>query len=73
MLMRGDVNDRGWNSPFAFLLADATHNGRFLALGLSGLARVLVVVHVEKGPRLRVISARKATGAEELTYERRRF
>lgn len=45
----------------------------FLALGLSGLARLLVVVHFERGPRLRIVSARKATTSEEKTYERRHF
>lgn len=59
--------------PAYILLPDVVRPGRFLALGLSGLARVLVVVHIEKGLHVRIISARKATSTEERTYERRRF
>ncbi len=59
--------------PCYILLADETHPDQFWAIGLSGLARLLTVVHVERGPRIRIISARKATRAEGQTYERRRF
>jgi hypothetical protein len=54
------------------LLADATHEDRFLAIGFSTLARLLVVVHLERAERVRIISARKATRTEGLTYERRK-
>ena len=33
--------------PSYLLLPDTTAPGRFLALGISGLARVLVAVHIE--------------------------
>jgi hypothetical protein len=46
---------------------------RFLALGMSGLLRILVVVHVERGARVRLISARKAKRSEAKTYEERRI
>jgi uncharacterized protein len=59
--------------PCYLLLADAADPERFLALGLSGLLRMLIVVHVERGPRVRIISARKATRREERTYEKRKF
>jgi len=39
----------------------------------SRLLRILVVVHIERGPRLRVISARKAKRSEVRAYEARRF
>jgi hypothetical protein len=45
---------------------------RFLLLGLSNQARILVVVHCERGGRkeeLRIISARKATKAERQYYQ----
>jgi uncharacterized DUF497 family protein len=59
--------------PCYILLRDETDPDQFWAIGLSGLARLLTVVHVERGPRIRIISARKATQAEGHTYERRRF
>jgi uncharacterized protein len=55
------------------LLPDPVNPARFLALGLSALARILVVVHIERGPRVRLISARKAARREQETYERRGF
>jgi len=43
---------------------------RFLMLGMSGEARVLIVCHCEKaaGEVIRIISARKATKAERKFY-----
>jgi uncharacterized DUF497 family protein len=41
---------------------------RYIALGMSVRARVLLVVHVERGDRERIISARRATPAEEKKY-----
>ena len=54
------------------LTADTSTPDRFLVVGTSAFARVLTVVHVERGPRIRIISARKATKHEEKTYSRRR-
>ena len=54
------------------LVPDRTHPDRFVALGYSALARLLVVVHGERGERIRIISARRATGRERRAYERRR-
>jgi uncharacterized DUF497 family protein len=59
--------------PCYILRMDDVCPDRFFAVGLSGLARLLVVVHLERGPRLRIVSARKATTSEEQTYERRHF
>ena len=42
---------------------------RFVVLGLSFRDRLLVVVHVEQGDNIRIISARPATRAERRTYE----
>jgi uncharacterized DUF497 family protein len=44
---------------------------RFAAIGLSAIARVLYVVHVERQERDRIISARLATAAEEVLYSDR--
>jgi hypothetical protein len=59
--------------PCYIVQPDAGHVDRFFAIGVSGLARMLTVVHVERGLRVRIISARKATKFETQTYERRRF
>ncbi|MEO1082510.1 MAG: BrnT family toxin [Pseudomonadota bacterium] len=45
---------------------------RFVLLGLSNQARILIVVHCERGEEteeLRIISARKATKSERQYYE----
>jgi uncharacterized protein len=42
---------------------------RFLLVGLSAARRVLVVVHVERGAHLRIISAREATRNERRSLE----
>jgi uncharacterized DUF497 family protein len=54
------------------LLGDTVAPERFVAIGISRKARVLFVVHCERGEKLRVISARRATRRERETYERRR-
>jgi uncharacterized DUF497 family protein len=54
------------------LIQDRSHQDRFVALGFSSLARLLVVVHCERGERIRLISARRATRHERTTYEQRR-
>ena len=54
------------------LTADTSTPDRFLVIGTSAFARVLTVVHVERGPRIRIISARKATKHEEKTYSHHR-
>jgi uncharacterized DUF497 family protein len=41
---------------------------RSIALGMSTRARVLCVVHIERGKRDRIISARRATPTEEREY-----
>lgn len=42
---------------------------RFVLIGHSIRGRLLVVVHTERGDRIRIISARLATRKERLTYE----
>ena len=54
------------------LVQDAGHEDRFVALGYSELARLLFVVHLERGERIRIISARRASRRERTTYEQRR-
>jgi uncharacterized DUF497 family protein len=60
--------------PHARLFDDPdvkANEARFLLVGVSAAARVLVVVHVERGERLRIISARRATPRERNAVEER--
>lgn len=53
--------------PLARVFDDPDHSAdepRFLLLGVSYARREVIVVHVERGDRLRIISARPATGHE---------
>jgi len=54
--------------PNAIFLADDAGPDRFIAIGMSASARVLHVVHIERGARDRIISARPATPFEETVY-----
>ena len=42
---------------------------RFVVTGLSNRRRVLVVVHADRGARIRIISARLASSSERKKYE----
>ena len=42
---------------------------RYITIGLSNRGRLLMVAHVERQGRLRIISARKLTPTERKTYE----
>lgn len=53
------------------LTRDRSHADRYVALGYSSLARMLVVIHCERTERIRIISARKATRNEAKSYERK--
>jgi uncharacterized protein len=52
--------------------ADPANPSRFVAVGFSRAARVLVVVHLSREERFRLISARRATLKEESLYAERR-
>lgn len=49
--------------------ADALAERRFLTLGTGALGRVLMVCWTERGPTVRVISARLANAQERKCYE----
>ena len=55
--------------PFAVYLDDGSGEGRLVVIGTSLRERVLFVVHVERGERDRIISARRATPGEREVYE----
>ena len=64
-----------FEDPDAITVPDELHSedeGRSITLGLSLLARVLLVVHTDRRARIRIISARKATPAERAQYESER-
>lgn len=54
--------------PNVLFIDDGSGAERLVALGLSARIRVLYVVHIERGDRDRIISARRATPAEEAFY-----
>jgi uncharacterized protein len=62
---------------FALVIDDPEHSqaeARFVLLGVSAAARILVVVHAYRAlrARIRIISARKASRAERASYVKRR-
>lgn len=63
-----------FGDPFSVTIPDPLHScdeDRFVTIGAtSGHRHVLVVVHVDRDGRLRIISARPATARERKQYER---
>ena len=58
--------------PLAATFDDPGHSqdeDRFVTVGYSAQARLLVVCHVERGGAIRVISARRATSRERKRHE----
>jgi uncharacterized DUF497 family protein len=55
--------------PYAVYLDDGSGIGRMVVIGASLRERVLCVVHVERGDRDRIISARPATSGAREVYE----
>jgi len=56
-------------------VADPDHSMdefRFITVGLSNRARLLMVAHTAHGTRLRIISARRLTAGERRAYEESR-
>ena len=61
-----------FGDPLALLMPDldhAEHEERYLLLGMSSRARLLVVAFAERPPQTRLISARLATREERRRYE----
>jgi len=55
--------------PLAVYLDDGSGLGNMVVIGTSLQERILCVVHVERGERDRIISARSATAGERDVYE----
>ena len=61
-----------FGDPLEVTIADPVHSreeARFVSVGLSGAARLLVVAYTERTGRIRIISARKAAPKERRHYE----
>ena len=61
-----------FNDPFSVTIYDPDHSIdelRYIDIGLSSKARLIVVSYSERGERIRIISSRKATKKEQRSYE----
>lgn len=61
-----------FGDPLSILIPDPDHSideMRFLLLGMSNQARLLVVAFTERPPRTRILSARLANSRERKRYE----
>lgn len=62
-----------FNDPFLLTFLDKKHSDdeiRFINIGMSVKARILIVVHTEREGVIRIISGRKATKSEQSYYEK---
>ena len=60
--------------PLSLTVADPLHSdkeNRFIITGLSDRQRHLVVVHTDRGDKIRIISARLTTSNERRKYEQK--
>jgi hypothetical protein len=67
-----DEASTAFRDPLSKTIDDPLHSGeeeRFVLVGQSIRGRLLVVVHAERGDRIRIISARLATNKERVRYE----
>lgn len=67
-----DEASTAFQDPLSRTIADPLHSEdeeRFVLLGRSHRNRLLVVVHTERGDRIRLISARLAGNRERVRYE----
>lgn len=60
-----------FEDDYAFTMGDphSEHEDRFITMGHDPYSRLLVVVYSWRGERIRIISARPATGRERRRYE----
>lgn len=60
------------NDPLLVTFEDeehSSHETRYVSIGMSERGRILLVVHVDRSDRIRLISCRKATTWERKLYE----
>lgn len=61
-----------FNDPLSMTFPDPDHSigeSRYVIIGLSRFEQLLVVAHTDRGEKVRIISARKATRQERRFYE----
>ncbi|MDC0833789.1 BrnT family toxin [Geitlerinema sp. CS-897] len=61
-----------FNDPLSVTFPDPDHSireNRYVIIGVSQLGQLLVVAHTDRGAKVRIISARKATRQERKFYE----
>jgi uncharacterized DUF497 family protein len=61
-----------FGDPLAGTIPDPEHSTeepRFITIGVTPAQRLIVVVHTDRGDRIRIISARPGTRAETKKYE----
>ena len=67
-----DEASTAFRDPLSVTIDDplhSEHEERLVLIGQSHRNRILVVVHTERGDRIRIISARLATNKERHRYE----
>lgn len=67
-----DEASTAFKDMLSLTIYDPLHSedeNRFILIGNSYKNRLLVIVHTERGDRIRIISARKATKKERKHYE----
>jgi uncharacterized DUF497 family protein len=65
-----------FEDAFAITIEDTAHSDfeeRSVTIGLSLISRILLVIHADRGDRIRIVSARKATPSERDQYESQRY
>lgn len=65
-----------FNDPSLLTFPDVDHSEdemRFINIGISARGRMLVLIHAERGKKIRIISSRKATKDERRFYEQKSF
>ncbi|BBD69877.1 hypothetical protein NIES4072_27870 [Nostoc commune NIES-4072] len=63
-----------FNDPLSVTFPDPDHSigeSRYIIIGVSRFGQLLVVAHTDRGEKVRIISARKATRKEKRFYEER--
>jgi uncharacterized DUF497 family protein len=61
-----------FNDPLSVTFPDPDHSigeNRYVIIGVSRVGQLLVVAHTDRGEKVRIISARRATRQERRFYE----
>jgi uncharacterized DUF497 family protein len=71
-----EVAEEIFDDPLNITIRDRSHSeaeDRYVTIGETVFREVLVVTHAERGDRIRIISARRATRAEKRRYMKKDF